>query len=166
MPDASCTLRAGSSLQRLFSTFPDGWPGAGLLLLRVGAAISLIGFHAGGLANFDPSILLALHLAAAVGGILLLVGLWTPATGAAVAAAEIYSGFALRYSHPGEGWTHLLLVILSGAVAMLGPGAWSIDARLFGRKRLQIDAGGKSRLPQKEGSAPQPSRGRFPLDQG
>jgi hypothetical protein len=29
-------------LQRLFSTFPDGWPGFGLLLLRLGARIALV----------------------------------------------------------------------------------------------------------------------------
>jgi len=32
----------GSSLQRLFSTFPDGWPGFGILLLRLGAGTALI----------------------------------------------------------------------------------------------------------------------------
>ena len=35
----------------------------------------------------------------------------------------------------GSGW---LLGALGAALAMLGPGAWSVDARLFGRKRIQI----------------------------
>jgi uncharacterized membrane protein YphA (DoxX/SURF4 family) len=34
---------------------------------------------------------------------------------------------------------HIFLAILAVSVAMLGPGAWSIDARLFGRKRFDID---------------------------
>jgi putative oxidoreductase len=36
-------------------------------------------------------------------------------------------------------WIHIFLAILAVSVAMLGPGAWSIDARLFGRKRFDID---------------------------
>jgi putative oxidoreductase len=27
---------------------------------------------------------------------------------------------------------------MGAALAMLGPGAWSVDARLFGRKRIHI----------------------------
>ena len=37
---------------------------------------------------------------------------------------------------PGDFWAQLLLGAISGGLVMLGPGAWSIDARLFGRKRL------------------------------
>ncbi|HEX8765158.1 MAG TPA: hypothetical protein VF740_08355 [Candidatus Acidoferrum sp.] len=33
---------------------------------------------------------------------------------------------------------HLLLAVLGASLAMLGPGAWSVDARLFGRKRIDI----------------------------
>lgn len=36
----------------------------------------------------------------------------------------------------GDFWAEILLATIAGALAMLGPGAWSIDARLFGRKRL------------------------------
>lgn len=38
----------------------------------------------------------------------------------------------------GDPWTHLLLAALGAGLAMLGPGAWSVDSRLFGRKRLDI----------------------------
>jgi putative oxidoreductase len=48
--------------------------------------------------------------------------------------AEIYLAFA----HSPDPWMHILLGILSAALAMLGPGAWSVDARLFGRKRIEI----------------------------
>jgi uncharacterized membrane protein YphA (DoxX/SURF4 family) len=34
--------------------------------------------------------------------------------------------------------THILLATLGTAVALLGPGAWSVDARLFGWKRINI----------------------------
>ena len=34
--------------------------------------------------------------------------------------------------------SHLLLAILGISLAMLGPGAWSIDALIFGRKRITV----------------------------
>ena len=33
---------------------------------------------------------------------------------------------------------HIVLAALGVALAMIGPGAWSVDARLFGRKRIRI----------------------------
>jgi len=44
----------------------------------------------------------------------------------------------LTFSHSGDPWTHILLGALGAALAMLGPGAWSVDARLFGRKRIHL----------------------------
>ena len=124
----------GSFLQRLFSTFPDGWPGSGLLLLRLGAGISLGYLGAIGLSG---------DLAAAAGGILLLAGLWTPLTGALIAMDELWLASSQHFSSPCDPWIHILLAVISASVAMLGPGAWSVDARLFGRKRFDI--GGRTR---------------------
>jgi uncharacterized membrane protein YphA (DoxX/SURF4 family) len=33
----------------------------------------------------------------------------------------------------------LVLAILGLSLAMIGPGAWSVDARLFGRKQINPD---------------------------
>jgi uncharacterized membrane protein YphA (DoxX/SURF4 family) len=41
-------------------------------------------------------------------------------------------------SHPGQYQTHILLAVLAMALAMLGPGAWSMDAIIFGRKRITV----------------------------
>lgn len=71
---------------------------------------------------------------AAVAGLLLLAGLWTPMTGALVAIIELW----IAFSRPIDPCTSILLGALGGGLAMLGPGAWSIDARLFGRKRIDI----------------------------
>jgi putative oxidoreductase len=75
-----------------------------------------------------------LQLVAAAAAALLLVGLWTPIAGIVMAVAELVLAFSL----PADPWIHILLATLGASLAMLGPGAWSVDARLFGRKRIQI----------------------------
>ena len=78
--------------------------------------------------------LVVLHLLAAGAAALLLVGFWTPVAGALMALVE----FWLALSHTTDPFIHILLGAVGAALAMLGPGAWSVDARLFGRKRIQI----------------------------
>jgi uncharacterized membrane protein YphA (DoxX/SURF4 family) len=67
-------------------------------------------------------------------GTLLLAGLWTPVSGTLAAVLELWVAF----SGAGDLRAVLLLAALGAALAMLGPGAWSVDARLFGRKRIDI----------------------------
>ena len=121
-------------MQRLFSTFPEGWPGTGLLFLRAVAAIPPLQHAIAGLLAQPLPALTNLQLLAAAAGALLLVRLWTPVAGVLLAAVEL----CLTFSHPVDPWRHILLGALGVALAMLGPGAWSVDARLFGRKRIQI----------------------------
>jgi uncharacterized membrane protein YphA (DoxX/SURF4 family) len=81
------------------------------------------------------SILLTVLSVLTIGaGLLLVVGLWTPVAGALVAATQGWKIFLV----PGNLWIYILLGTLGAALAMLGPGAWSIDARLFGWKRIEI----------------------------
>ena len=82
----------------------------------------------------------AQNLLASADGIFLLIGLWTPVIGGLVALEEAWKVLS-AFSRPpgGPPLIHILLAVLSVSVAMLGPGAWSIDARLFGRKRFDID---------------------------
>ena len=121
-------------MRRLFSTFARGWPGAGLLFMRLVAGIALIDHgitRLRGGSPIEPAILLVPATCAAL---LLFTGLWTPIAGALVAVIELWATFSL----PGDPWTHILLGTLGTALALLGPGAWSVDARLFGWKRIAI----------------------------
>jgi len=119
-------------LQRLFSTFANGWPGVGLLLQRILTAILLVRFGIIELAgkSFSPSMIP--QMIAACAGILLLVGLWTPVVGSLIGVVELWIAFA----NDSDPWIPVVLAIFSATIAMIGPGAWSIDARLFGRKHI------------------------------
>jgi uncharacterized membrane protein YphA (DoxX/SURF4 family) len=114
--------------------FPNGWPGGGLLLLRVVVGLILIHDGIGALIGVPQRESIALQVVAAIAGIFLLVGLWTPIAGAIVAPSELW--IALTGTDHPRGT--ILLATLGIALAFLGPGALSIDARLFGRKRLDI----------------------------
>jgi uncharacterized membrane protein YphA (DoxX/SURF4 family) len=70
---------------------------------------------------------------AAVAGVFLLVGLWTPVAGITIAIVEVW--IFLAWS--GSPLTPIMLAGLGGTVAMIGPGMWSIDAKLYGRKHLE-----------------------------
>jgi putative oxidoreductase len=81
-----------------------------------------------------PISLTVIHVLAIAAGILLLAGLWTPIAGVLLAIIEIWTAFM----HPHDPWSYILLGTLGAALAMLGPGAWSVDARLFGWKRIDL----------------------------
>ena len=66
-------------------------------------------------------------------GILLIAGLWTPIAGTSVGLTEVWKMLTL----PGNRPLWLMLATTGVALAMLGPGLWSIDARLYGWKRLE-----------------------------
>ena len=68
----------------------------------------------------------------AIVAILLLVGVWTPITGALTAPIEVRNIFA-RADNP---LMCVLLGVLGISIAMIGPGAWSLDARRYGWKRI------------------------------
>jgi putative oxidoreductase len=102
--------------------------------MRLAAGIALIVHGIAALRGGPPLGSATLHVATTGAGILLLAGLWTPIAGVLLAIVEIWSAF----THPHDPWSDILLGTLGAALAMLGPGAWSVDARLFGWKRIDL----------------------------
>jgi len=114
--------------------FPNGWPGRGLLLLRLGVGILLT--HDGLAELLSASQLhgMVRQSLATGAGILLLIGSFTPIAGVLVILVELWTALTGADSLR----TCILLATAGAALAMLGPGFWSVDARLFGRKRIDI----------------------------
>jgi hypothetical protein len=122
-------------MRRLFATFPTGAPGCGLVLLRVVAALSLQADASGHLvltqhASIPGVALILLSIA-------LLVGLLTPVVALVAAAIEATmlgtsasAGIALMLQGP----------MICVALALLGPGGYSLDARLFGSRVVVLHA--------------------------
>jgi uncharacterized membrane protein YphA (DoxX/SURF4 family) len=115
-------------------TFPSGSPGLGLLLLRGFVALTLI---VQGLAILDSQKLSPLEWCVAaliaISAACLLIGFLTPIVAAVTGAfAIVTSSFHFStYSLVG-------LIVLAVVIVLLGPGAFSVDSRLFGRREILI----------------------------
>jgi uncharacterized membrane protein YphA (DoxX/SURF4 family) len=128
----------------MFSTFFDGWPGAGILLLRAAVASGLIVQSVAYFAGNPGLGLLSLILAviAAVLGTLLLIGCLTRFV-AVVAALLCLAGLFAWFPGPRVGifesrTTAAFAIVTAMALTCLGAGAFSVDARLFGRREVIV----------------------------
>ncbi len=65
----------------------------------------------------------------------LAIGLWSPVAALLQALLECRGIYVHGRFNPG----HFDCTLLTVCLGLLGPGAWSIDARLFGRRRVRID---------------------------
>ncbi|MGA7524609.1 MAG: hypothetical protein WBW84_19320 [Acidobacteriaceae bacterium] len=121
-------------MQRLFSTFANGLPGVGLLLQRLVTGGVLIDFAILHLSGPHGHSMLLPMLIAICAGALLAVGLWTPVVGTTVAALLVLALVSGAF----DPMISLLIAALGASLALIGPGAWSIDARIFGRKHISV----------------------------
>jgi hypothetical protein len=128
-------------LQRTFSTFPAGWVGVALLVLRVSVgATAILEVH---LAVIGGHSLLNLSAAfvAVLAGVALIIGLLTPVVSAVLAtggAAILLSLHAAVLRLLDSRMALFEFVVMAAVLVILGPGATSIDARLFGRREVAI----------------------------
>jgi uncharacterized membrane protein YphA (DoxX/SURF4 family) len=134
-------------LQRLFSTFPHGRPGMGLLLLR--AAIGITGVVEGVLclptvsgvstSSYGQWLFCFVLI---LGGAALVIGCLAPV--AALATGTCFFLTSLGWVPEPVGGLHearlagLRIVVAAVSLALLGPGAFSLDAYLFGRREIVI----------------------------
>jgi putative oxidoreductase len=105
----------------------------GLLLQRILTAVLLVRFGVIELTRAPLFPAMIPQIIAACAGILILIGLWTPIVGTLIAIFELW----IAVNIVGDPWIPIVLATLSATVAMIGPGAWSVDARLFGRKHIE-----------------------------
>jgi hypothetical protein len=114
-------------VQRLFTTFADGWPGAGLLLLRLLTGAVLIDFGISGVHEGPLPWNAALQIIGISAAIFLLVGMFTPVAGMLAAVAKVWIAIWQFSSHSGDP---------GDSVGDDRAGVWSIDAQRYGRKHI------------------------------
>lgn len=121
-------------MQRLFSAFPGSWPGFGLLVIRMSLAFQLIimGYHHTLLIQPIGHTAEQLSLFALAG--CLVLGIATPYVAALQVVVALWAGWV---DH-GTLWLHWSQAGVTAGLAMTGPGAWSVDALIFGRRRVEI----------------------------
>ena len=121
-------------MRRLYSTFAGGSPGIALLLMRLVIGAVVLWYAGLSLWNDPPLHIVIVYVSLTLAALLLIAGLWTPVAGAVVAVIAISA--ILTTGEPPVG--RLLAATIAGALTMLGPGRLSIDARLFGWKRIDV----------------------------
>ncbi len=121
-------------MRRLFSTFAGGGPGAGLALLRLAAGGAAVAVGLGRLRTGSPGGAAVPDAVAIAAGLFLIAGLWTPIAASLVGVQGMWSAV----SRSGDPMAQILLGAIGCALALLGPGAWSVDARLFGWRRIDV----------------------------
>jgi hypothetical protein len=138
------------ALQRTFSGFPSGCPGFALLLLRFGvggtsglqSVFLIVATHHAAASTFAAALAIITSLA-------LIIGILTPIATALLCLGGIVvtidSGIAgiAGYMPLFESvLARLEFIVMSAALICLGPGAISLDARLYGRREIKLNGNG------------------------
>jgi uncharacterized membrane protein YphA (DoxX/SURF4 family) len=146
----------------LYSRFPGGSVGLALLILRLVDGLGLMGeairLFTPAANSPEPTSVLLLGLVLVASAVLLILGLRTSFAGG---AAAICTAGAALHAHlnsnlPGSDlyvWSFLFAIVffVSGSLALLGPGGYSLDARLSGWRMIRLSSGKSNSNSQKEG---------------
>ena len=134
-------------MQKLYSEFPGGYPGLGLLFLRLVTCGMLLTFERGGLAvtkaaENHTAVKIALAVLLISGGALVLLGFLTTIGSLVVGSIEgvwaVYSAFT-SIAGRADPWLYPLLIVgVLTALILAGPGGFSLDAYFFGPKSVRI----------------------------
>ena len=124
-------------MQRLYSMFPAGTAGMALLIMRLASCATLLEF----LWKHSLASSLVTSLVFVLPAVALFVGFLTPYASAAGCLLELASMF-----QPGTPLEFLIVISIANTVALgiLGPGAYSFDSRIFGRRVISFSARNKS----------------------
>jgi hypothetical protein len=118
-------------MQRLFSMFPQGGPGIALVLLRVSVAgMALFSFRTYVSSLVPHWVLPGLLLIS----LSLCIGFLTPVLSVFFCIADTY----LLLAGGSDSVIHVSAMLNAIALAFLGPGAYSLDARLYGRRVVTV----------------------------
>ena len=121
-------------MQRLLGTFPNRSAGLALLILRLAVATALIS-SARLCPGPETEVLLALSRIAAV---LIIVGWYTPLAATSAVVVSLCTFWVCREPVVDTLRINLLMIAILVAIGLLGAGAYSVDARLYGRRKLVV----------------------------
>jgi putative oxidoreductase len=118
-------------MQRLYSLFPNSWPGFGLLILRL-VILTFAIMEVDHATWTAGSLTVALRIGELLVGGLIFVGLLTPLVALSFVVLECYEMTSGAWDE------HGVRALIALSVALLGPGSWSFDARIYGRKVIVV----------------------------
>jgi uncharacterized membrane protein YphA (DoxX/SURF4 family) len=122
-------------------------PGIGLIFLRIAVASGAIaqGLSAFAASDVPAFVAWATGSLAVILGLALLIGFLTPLASAAATISFLVTGVSRLLTTGAHrdpyAFTALNLAVMSASLALLGPGAVSLDARLYGRREIIIPEG-------------------------
>lgn len=128
-------------MRRWYSNFPGGFPGIGLLLLRAAIGVSFVVKSSPALLELQGSNAAgwALDALLFVVGASFILGLLMPLAGAIlVLTISVFNLWHLAFVPSLLNPLTLQTIAVVVAAVLLGPGAYSADAHLFGRRKIII----------------------------